>query len=45
MNIPTKFGSNWPSGSKEEEKKQTTPYLTPLGLLILLCSSDQQIQT
>ena len=33
MNIPTKFGSNWPSGFREEDSKLTTPILKP---------SDQQ---
>jgi hypothetical protein len=43
MNIPTRFGSNCPSGSREEDEKQTKPFYTPLDLLFLLCTSDQQI--
>jgi hypothetical protein len=44
MNIPTRFGSNCPSGSREEdEEKQTKPFYTPLDLLFLLCTSDEQI--
>ena len=33
---------NWPSGFREEDKKQTTPFLTHLGLLFLVCTSVQQ---
>jgi hypothetical protein len=36
MNIPTRFGSNCPSGSREEDEKQTKPFYTPLDLLFLL---------
>ena len=36
----TKFGSNWPSGFRDEDSKQTTP----LGLLFLLCTSDPSIK-
>jgi len=42
INIPTKFGSNWPYGFRKEDQKQTTPFLTPLSLLFLLSTSDQQ---
>jgi hypothetical protein len=41
MNIPTKFCFNLPSVLREDQK-QTTPNLTPLCLLFLLCTSDQQ---
>jgi hypothetical protein len=43
MNILTKFGSNCPSGLREEDEKQTKPFYTPLELLFLLCTSNQQI--
>jgi len=33
MNILTKFGSNCPSGLREEDEKQTKPFYTPLDLL------------
>jgi hypothetical protein len=41
MNIPFKFGSNWPSGIREH-LKQTAPFFAPLGLLVLLYTSNQQ---
>ena len=41
MNIPTEFGSHWSSGSREDEK-QTTPFLAPLGLLFLLCTTNKK---
>ena len=41
MNIPTKFGSHWSSGSREDEK-QTTHFLAPLGLLFLLCTTNKK---
>ena len=37
MSNPTKFGSNWCSGFKEDKQKRQH-----LGLLFLLCISDQQ---
>jgi hypothetical protein len=40
MNIPTKFGSHWPSGFREDEK-QTTHFLAPLGLF-LLCTTNKK---
>ena len=36
---------NWPSDFREEDKKQTTPFLTHLGLLFLVCTSVQQSTT
>jgi hypothetical protein len=42
MNIPTKFGSNCPSDLRGF--KLTTPFWIPLGLLLLLCNSNQQNQ-
>ena len=39
--IISRFGSNWPSGFREEDSKQTTPILTQLGLMFLLYNSDQ----
>ena len=40
MNIPTKFDSNLPSGFREEDWKQTKPFLTPLGIFFWLCTFD-----
>jgi hypothetical protein len=41
MNISTKW-FQFPSGFREEDIKQATPFSACLGLLILLCTSDQQ---
>ena len=45
MNILTKFGSNCPSGLREEDEKQTKPFYTPLDLLFLLCPAIQLKKT
>jgi hypothetical protein len=42
MNIPTKFGSYWTNGFREECQKQTAPILTLLGLLYLSNTFVQQ---
>jgi hypothetical protein len=39
MNNPIKFGSNRPSGLREEDLKQTTPFMTPVDLLFLFSST------
>ena len=43
MNIHTRICSNWHSGFREEDLKETTTYLSPLGLLFLLSTVDQLI--